>query len=119
MAACTTNALYNVCSKGLLSRFSALEVLTYGFALVVATDFVMLVCFEPQSLPSLLLTYSVRTWTGLLLLGVVSTALGTMLWLYSLTRLDVGQAVVSVYLMPCLRRSVGGHFLPRADHAFR
>ena len=75
LAACTTNALYNVCSKGLLSRFSALEVLTYGFGLVLATDFVMLVCFEPLSWTALL-AYSARTWTGVLLLGVVCSCWG-------------------------------------------
>jgi drug/metabolite transporter (DMT)-like permease len=99
LAAYTTNGLYNVCSKGLLSRFSAIEVLAIGFGLVLLTDFVMLVCFEPLSLATLQ-SYSVRTWTGVLLLGVVCSALGTVLWLYALTRLDVGQAVVSVYLLP-------------------
>ena len=36
----------------------------------------------------------------MLLLGVVCSVLGTVLWLYALTRLEVGQAVVSVYLVP-------------------
>jgi drug/metabolite transporter (DMT)-like permease len=99
LVSCMSSSLYNVCSKSLLNRFSTVEVLTYSYFLVLVTDAVMLVAFEPLSI-GVLATYSARTWTGLLLLGVVCSALGTVLWLYLLTRLDVGQAAVSVYLLP-------------------
>ena len=73
--------------------------MAYGFGLVLATNFVLLMFFEPLSLAALR-GYSASAWTGVLVLAVVCTAMGTVLWLYALTRLDVGQAVISVYLLP-------------------
>ena len=37
--------------------------------------------------------------------------MGTVLWLFALTRLDVGQAVVSVYLLPFFGVSLAAIFL--------
>jgi drug/metabolite transporter (DMT)-like permease len=99
LAACTCSCLYNVGSKGLLTRFSSLEVLTCTYLVALATSAVMVVSFEPFS-PNMLAALSVRTWMGLLLLGGVSWGLAMQLWLFLLTRLDVSQASVSIYMLP-------------------
>lgn len=110
LVASTSSSLYNVCSKGLLKRFSALEVLTYAYILAFATSIAMLVWFEPLS-PSVLATYSARTWTGLLLLGIGSWGVAMVLWLFLLTRLDVSQASVSIYLLPFFGIVIAAIFL--------
>jgi drug/metabolite transporter (DMT)-like permease len=46
--------------------------------------------------------YKADTWIALLVLSVVSWGLAMVLWMYLLTRLDVSQASVSVYLLPFL-----------------
>lgn len=97
--ACVGSCLYNVACKSLLSRFSAVEVLVWGYCFALAASAGLLVSFEPTS-PTVLAGYSIRTWTGLLLLGIVAQALPMLLWMFLLTRLDVSQASVSVYLMP-------------------
>jgi drug/metabolite transporter (DMT)-like permease len=99
LGSCVNACLYNVGSKGLLKRFSSLEVLTFGYIVALATLGAMLPWFEPFS-ASRLATYSVRTWTGLSLLGGVAWGLAMVLWLFVLTRLDVSQASISVYLLP-------------------
>jgi drug/metabolite transporter (DMT)-like permease len=47
-----------------------------------------------------LFDHSLRTWTGLLLIGAVANGLAMALWLFLLTRMDVSQASVSIYLLP-------------------
>jgi drug/metabolite transporter (DMT)-like permease len=99
LIACLTSSLYNVCSKGLLSRFSALEVLLASYVLGLAATAVLLVGIEPLSLAALA-AYSAGTWAGLLLLGAISFGAAMVLWMFLLTRMDVAQASVSVYLLP-------------------
>lgn len=96
---CTGSCLFNVCSKSLLRRFSFAEILTYSYLLALVADAVMLGVFEPSSFSSLF-DHSARTWLGLLLVGGVANGLAMALWLFLLTRMDVSQASVSVYLLP-------------------
>jgi drug/metabolite transporter (DMT)-like permease len=113
LASCASSCLVNVCSKGLLKRFSALEVLTYSYLLALAASTVMLCCFEPLS-ASVVAAYSIRTWTGLLILGGVSYGLAMVLWLFLLTRMDVSQASVSAYLQPFFGVLLASIFLREA-----
>ena len=96
---CTGSCLFNVCSKSLLCRFSLAEILTYSYLLALAADAAMLVAFEPSSL-NVLFVHSTRTWIGLFLVGGIANGLAMALWLFLLTRMDVSQASVSVYLLP-------------------
>jgi drug/metabolite transporter (DMT)-like permease len=75
------------------------EILIYAYSLALAADAAMLVAFEPSSLAALF-DHSLRTWMGLLLIGTVANGLAMALWLFLLTRMDVSQASVSVYLLP-------------------
>jgi drug/metabolite transporter (DMT)-like permease len=99
LVSCIGSSIGNVGSKGLLCRFSSLEVLTCTNLVALASSTVMVVCFESFSI-SVLATFSARTWMGLLLLGGVSWGLAMVLWLFLLTRLDVSQASVSIYMLP-------------------
>lgn len=113
LGSCTCSCLYNVGSKGLLRRFSPLEVLTVSYVVAMATLVVMLIWFEPLSF-SALAAYSLHSWIGLLLLGVLAWGLAMILWLFLLTRLDVSQASVSVYLLPFFGVMIAAIFLHEA-----
>lgn len=110
LIACTCSSLYNVCSKGLLQRFSPLEVLLYSYLLALAASVALSVWVEPWSLGSVA-SYSLRTWIGLMIVGGVSFGLAMVLWLFLLTRLDVNQASVSIYLLPFFGVVIAAIFL--------
>jgi drug/metabolite transporter (DMT)-like permease len=110
LLSCTCSSLYNVCSKGLLRRFSPVEVLTIGYFLAVLVTIPLLCWIEPFS-PQSLLHYSPATWIGLLLLGVFVWGLSMVLWMSLLKRLDVSLASISVYLLPFLGVLISAVFL--------
>jgi len=101
LLACTSSSFYNVYSKELLRRLSPLEVLVCGYYLAVLVSLPLLIWVEPFSLSSLR-NYSVSTWLALLVLSVLSWGLAMVLWMFLLTRLDVSQASISIYLLPLL-----------------
>jgi drug/metabolite transporter (DMT)-like permease len=101
LLACTSSSFYNVFCKKLLGHFTPFEVLIYGYLCAVIASVPLLIWVEPFRWSSLQ-AYNVGTWLALLVLSVVSWGLAMVLWMYLLTRLDVSQASVSVYLLPFL-----------------
>jgi drug/metabolite transporter (DMT)-like permease len=95
----TCSCLYNVFSKELLRRFSPLEVLSYSYVLALALGLILAVWLEPVCLGPLVWRDAHRWW-GLVILGVVVYGLAMVLWMYLLTRIDVGLASISLYLLP-------------------
>jgi drug/metabolite transporter (DMT)-like permease len=101
LTSCATSAFYNVYCKGLLRRFTPLEVLIYGYLVAVVISFPLATWLEGFSLASVL-NYHPLTWLALLALSGLSWGLAMVLWMFLLKRLDVSQASVSVYLLPFL-----------------
>jgi drug/metabolite transporter (DMT)-like permease len=101
LLACTSSAFYNVGSKKLLSKFTPLEVLVYGYLTAVIASIPLLIWIEPIRW-SEIRAYNGATWISLIVLSVLSWGLAMILWMYLLKRLDVSQASVSVYLLPFL-----------------
>jgi drug/metabolite transporter (DMT)-like permease len=101
LLACTTSAFYNVRCKKLLGHFTPFEVLVYGYLWALIGSVPLLIWVEPFRWSSVY-AYNEATWVSLLVLSVVSWGLAMVLWMYLLTRLDVSQASVSVYLLPFL-----------------
>lgn len=101
LLACLGSSLYNVYCKELLSRFSPMEVLIYGYMFAFAFSLVVMHWAEPFSWKSLG-SYTERTWIALLVLSAFSWGLAMVLWMFLLKRLDVSQASVSIYLLPFL-----------------
>ena len=92
-------AFYNVYSKGLLARYSELDVLIYGYATAIAGC--ALLSLLTESRPFYRVTgYPVSVWIAVLVLGMLSWGLDMVLWMWVLKRLDVGQVSVSIYLLP-------------------
>ncbi len=101
LLACLGSSLYNVYCKGLLSRFTPMEVLVYGYALAFVFCLLLMPWREPFTWSSLQ-HYRAATWVSLLVLSAFSWGLAMVLWMYLLKRLDVSQASVSIYLLPFL-----------------
>lgn len=99
LLACTANSLYNVFCKEMLSRFTPLEVLICTYVLGFILSLPLLIWVEPLSLASLH-SYELRTWVFVLVASIFSFGLGMLLWAVVLTRIDVSQASVSIYLLP-------------------
>jgi drug/metabolite transporter (DMT)-like permease len=99
LVACTASSLYNVFCKELLRRFTPLEVLIYGYLLGVVVSLPFLVWVEPISWAAVR-SYRLSTWFAVLVLSVFSWGLAMVVWAILLTRLDVSQASVSIYLLP-------------------
>jgi len=101
LLACLSSSFYNVYSKGLLRRFSPLEVLIFGYAIAVAVSLPLLIWVEPLTIAQIR-AYTASTWFSIMILSVFSWGIAMVLWMFLLKRLDVSQASVSVYLLPFL-----------------
>jgi drug/metabolite transporter (DMT)-like permease len=92
-------AFYNAYCKKLLSQYSGLEVLVYGYIVAFVTcAIISLVEGGPFFYD--ILGQSAGAWGGILVLGVLSWGLSMVLWMSVLKQLDVSQISVSVYLLP-------------------
>lgn len=101
LAACLSSAYFNVYTKGLLRRFSSIQILIFGYWSAVLLSVPLLVWAEPVTW-QMIRSYTPVTWLSVAVLSLVSWGLAMVLFLYLLTRLDVTQASVSVYLLPFL-----------------
>lgn len=101
LAACASSSFYNVYSKELLKRFSPVEVLVVGYAIAIVLSLPLMFGVERFSIGDAL-AYGFSGWVSLLVLGLMSWGIAMVLWLRLLTRLDVSQASVSIYLLPLL-----------------
>jgi len=101
LLACASSSFYNVYSKDLLGRFTAFEVLVYGYVMALALSIPFLIWAEPVSWPAVR-AYTAATWLSVLVLSAFSWGLAMVLWMFVLRRIDVSQASVSIYLLPFL-----------------
>ena len=101
LLACASSSFYNVYCKDLLSRFTAFEVLVYGYAMALVLSIPLLIWTEPLTW-SAVRSYTAATWLSVLVLSVFSWGLAMVLWMFVLRRIDVSQASVSIYLLPFL-----------------
>jgi len=101
LLAVTGSAFYNVFSKRLLSTYTPLEVLIFGYLIAAGLSVPLVLWMEPSSVAAMR-TYTPGVWASLLVLSVFSWGLAMVLWMHLLKRLDVSQASVSIYLLPLL-----------------
>lgn len=92
------SAFYNAYGKDLLTRFTEIEVLVYSYCsggLFCA----LISLFEAKPFYSTS-GYSSSVWGSVAILGLLSWGVAMLIWMWVLTRLDVGQISVSIYLLP-------------------
>jgi drug/metabolite transporter (DMT)-like permease len=97
LLACISRSFFNIYSKGLLRRFSPLEVLVLGDVTAVVISLPLRIWVEPLTIVQIR-RYTATTWASVMVLGVFSWRIAMVLWMFLLKRLDVSQTSVSVYL---------------------
>lgn len=93
------SAFYNAYGKHLLVRFSELDLLVYSEGIACATCLLIALCLERDPLMDAA-HYSIRVWAAMAVLGLIPWGLAMVLWLFLLTKLDLSQLSVSIYLLP-------------------
>src|SRR5262245_24764206 len=99
LVGCLGSAFTNVYSKGLLDHFGPVRLLvvSYVFSGLVC---VPLLLWQEKVQWSVVASYPPRTWVGLGILGLLSWGLAMILFFRVLSRLDVMQVSLSIYLLP-------------------
>jgi len=98
---CCGASFYNTYGKKLLRVFSPLEVMVYSFFIAVLILTPLMQRLEPVSWPNLA-SLGWMVWASLLVIAIFSLSLSTLLFFAVLQRIDVTQAILSVYLCPIL-----------------
>lgn len=92
-------AFFNTYGKKLLGEFTELEVLVYSYISgCVACAAVSLMTEEKPFYH--ISSYPLRSWVAVLVLGLFSWGIAMVMWMWVLSRLEVSQVSVSVYLLP-------------------
>ena len=92
-------AYYNAYCKILLKRYTALEVLVYGYLAAIAICGAISIAADPVPF------YHVTAWTwsawlAIGVLGAIVWGAAMLIWMWLLDKLELGQISVSVYMLP-------------------
>jgi drug/metabolite transporter (DMT)-like permease len=110
LAGCCGSAFTNVYSKDLLERFRPVRLLVLSYAFTGVFCLPFLWAFEPVTWDTLL-SFPLRTWLGLGILGLFSWGLAMVLLFRILSRLEVMQVSISFYLISFFGVTLAALFL--------
>ena len=99
LAGCLGSAFYNVYCKGLLQRFSEIEILIFSYVTASAASIPLLVWVEPLQIAQLM-ALDWRGWLAFAFLALFMYGLSMVLFFYVLQHLPVTVASASLYLLP-------------------
>jgi drug/metabolite transporter (DMT)-like permease len=99
LVGCSGSAFTNVFSKGLLERFQPIRLLMTSYLFTAAICVPLLLWLEPVKL-NVVLSYPPDAWFGLGILGFFSWGISMVLFFRVLSRLEVTQVSLSIYLLP-------------------
>lgn len=99
VAGCLGSSFYNVYCKGLMSRYSELEILIYSYITASLASLPLLVWYEPLDVAALA-ALDVRGWLAFGFLAVFMYGVSMLLFFYVLEHLPVTVASASLYLVP-------------------
>lgn len=92
-------AFFNTYGKKLLADFSELQVLVYSYISGCAACAIVSLVMEEKPFYHIS-SYPLRSWVAVLVLGLFSWGIAMVMWMWVLSRLEVSQVSVSVYLLP-------------------
>ena len=99
LAGCLGSAFYNVYCKGLLQRFSEIEILIFSYVTASAASIPLLIWVEPFQFAQLA-ALDWRGWLAFAFLALFMYGLSMVLFFYVLQHLPVTVASASLYLVP-------------------
>jgi len=110
LAGCCGSAFTNVYSKDLLERFRPVRLLVLSYTFTGLFCLPFLWALEPITWNTLM-SYPLRTWLGLGILGLFSWGLSMVLLFWLLSRLEVMQVSISFYLISFFGIALAALFL--------
>lgn len=99
LTGCAGSAFTNVFSKGLLERYRPVRLLVGSYFFTSFLCLILLFCLEPVNWNAFA-SFSLQTWVGLAILGMFPFGLAMVIFFRVLTRLEVTQVSLSIYLLP-------------------
>ncbi len=93
------SSFYNTYAKKLMTDYTPLQVVLYGYLLALVFSAGLLVWIEPEGMSNFL-TFGLATWISIGVLSVLTWGLGVTLFVWMLTKFEVTQLSVSIYLLP-------------------
>lgn len=96
---CLGSAFYNVYCKGLMLKFSELEILIYSYVTASIASLPLLLWAEPFQFRSFL-AFDAKAIAGFLFLALFMYGISMLLFFKALQHLDVTTASMSLYLVP-------------------
>ena len=93
------SSFYNTYAKKLLADYTPLQVVLYSYLLTLVFTAGLLVWIEPEGMSSFL-AFGPATWISIGVLSVLTWGLGVTLFIWLLTKFEVTQLSVSIYLLP-------------------
>jgi len=99
LAGCCGSSFYNVYCKGLLARYSEVEILIYSYIAASLASLPVLLWVEPGSFEKLV-TLDAKAWTAFAFLAIFMYTVSMLLFFYVLEHIPVTVASASLYLVP-------------------
>lgn len=99
LGGCLGSSFYNVYCKGLMQRFSEIEILIFSYITASLASLPLLIWVEPFSFRSLQ-RFDWQSWVAFAFLALFMYGASMLLFFKSLQHLDVTTASASLYLVP-------------------
>lgn len=99
LGGCLGSSFYNVYCKGLMRRFSEIEILIYSYITASLASIPLLIWAEPFSFQSFK-QFDWKSWTAFAFLALFMYGASMLLFFKALQHLDVTTASASLYLVP-------------------
>lgn len=99
LAGCLGSAFYNVYCKGLMRRFTEIEILIFSYITASLASLPLLIWAEPFSFRSFA-RFDWRSWAAFAFLALFMYGASMLLFFKALQHLDVTTASASLYLVP-------------------
>jgi drug/metabolite transporter (DMT)-like permease len=99
LGGCLGSSFYNVYCKGLMQRFTEIEILIFSYITASLASLPLLIWAEPFSFRSFLL-FDWQSWAAFAFLALFMYGASMLLFFKALQHLDVTTASASLYLVP-------------------
>jgi drug/metabolite transporter (DMT)-like permease len=99
LAGCLGSSFYNVYCKGLMQRFTEIEILIYSYITASLASLPLLIWVEPFSFRTFL-QFDWQSWAAFAFLAFFMYGASMLLFFKALQHLDVTTASTSLYLVP-------------------
>src|SRR5882724_4181804 len=99
LCGCLGSSFYNVYCKGLMQRFSEIEILIFSYVTASVSSLPLLIWVEPLSLRSFQ-HFDWQSWASFAFLALFMYGASMLLFFKALQHLDVTTASASLYLVP-------------------